>query len=188
MKTSVILSLILGISCVTAKSVLQDIITGENEKSLPENKDMKPEENTTQTGLLESEVETNEEFMPIIGAGNNIKSYGDGEIDLLIEEELTPLDEDSQNAIKTDDEDYLSGDRYVDNILGDRIKDEIMETAAGFAPIPLVFRKRQRMPPRRRFTIRRQYQRYPFTPYRRYQNFYPYYSYYRPSSLRFYRY
>ncbi|CAD0201409.1 unnamed protein product [Chrysodeixis includens] len=153
------------------------------------------EDAISKSGLLENEMEASEEFVPILGTGDNIKNYNNGELDLLIEEELAPLDEDTldaQNTIKTEDEDYLSsdkyGDRYVDNVLGDRIKDEIMETAAGFAPVPLVFRKRQRMPPRRRFTIRRQYQRYPFSPYRRYHSVYPYYSYYRPSSLRFYRY
>ncbi|XP_014358168.2 uncharacterized protein LOC106710590 [Papilio machaon] len=57
---------------------------------------------------------------------------------------------------------------------------EIMETAAGFVPIPII---RNRQKQRRRFVTRRNFQRYPF---RRFHFFYPY-PFYHPSSLRYYR-
>lgn len=62
------------------------------------------------------------------------------------------------------------------------IQDEIMETAAGFIPTPLVFKRKNK--PRRRFPNRRFFRPNPF---RRKFHFYPYYGYgfYRPSSLRF---
>ncbi|KPI94479.1 hypothetical protein RR46_04547 [Papilio xuthus] len=57
---------------------------------------------------------------------------------------------------------------------------EIMETAAGFVPIPII---RNRQKQRRRFVTRRNFQRYPF---KRFHFFYPY-PFYHPSSLRYYR-
>lgn len=57
---------------------------------------------------------------------------------------------------------------------------EIMETAEGFVPIPII---RNRQKQRRRFVNRRNFQRYPF---RRFHFFYPY-PFYHPSSLRYYR-
>ncbi|XP_030041209.1 uncharacterized protein LOC115456328 [Manduca sexta] len=61
-----------------------------------------------------------------------------------------------------------------------KVQDEIMETAAGFAPLPF-FRKRQK--PRRRYVTRRNFRR---NPYRNAHFFYPYYGfYYNPSSLRY---
>lgn len=74
------------------------------------------------------------------------------------------------------DKDYFREDMQ-------KIEHEIMETAAGFIPTPLVFRRKQK-PTRRRFATRRHFRR---NPYRRHQFFYPsYYTFYRPSSLRFY--
>lgn len=81
-----------------------------------------------------------------------------------------------------DEDDFLIDKDYFREDM-QKIEHEIMETAAGFIPTPLVFRRKQK--PRRRFATRRHFRR---NPYRRHQLFYPYsyYSYYRPSSLRFY--
>lgn len=62
------------------------------------------------------------------------------------------------------------------------IQDEIMETAAGFVPTPLVFRRKNK--PRRRFANRRHFRPNPFR--RKFHFFYPYYGFYQPSSLRYY--
>ncbi|XP_045773083.1 uncharacterized protein LOC123872681 [Maniola jurtina] len=76
------------------------------------------------------------------------------------------------------------GDYYYNDVV---FKDpnEIMDTAAGFVPIP-IFRKKQKQAPRRRYATRR-YNRRPYASRRQYY-FYPYYRYYRPSSLRYYYY
>ncbi|KAJ8731471.1 hypothetical protein PYW07_004635 [Mythimna separata] len=129
-----------------------------------------------------------EEILPATDTSGDTTKYGDGEVDIVIEETVTPLEvvSDDQNEISIDDDDYLyPGNQLIDSILADRIKGEIMETAAGFAPPPFL-KKRRQQPARRRFAIRRRYQSYPYAPYRRLPYYNPYYRFYRPSSLRFY--
>lgn len=113
--------------------------------------------------------------------------FGGGEVDIVIEETVTPLKamSDAQNEIQIDADDYLpTGNKGIDQIVADRIKDEIMQTAAGFAPIPYFRKKNKR--PSTRFPSRRHSQRYPYAIYRSYPFYYPYYRVYRPSSLRYY--
>ncbi|KAJ8722008.1 hypothetical protein PYW08_004410 [Mythimna loreyi] len=129
-----------------------------------------------------------EEILPAPDTSGDSTNFGDGEVDIVIEESVSPLEviSDEQNEINIDDDDYLyPGNQLIDSILADRIKEEIMETAAGFAPPPFL-KKRRKQPARRRFAIRRRYQSYPYAPYRRLPYYNPYYRFYRPSSLRFY--
>lgn len=80
-----------------------------------------------------------------------------------------------------EDDFHIDPDYFRDDM--QKIEHEIMETAAGFVPTPLVFRRKHK--PRRRFATRRHFRR---NPYRRHQFFHPYryYAFYRPSSLRYY--
>lgn len=93
------------------------------------------------------------------------------------------LENDPESIESDEDNMVIDKDYFQDDM--QKVEHEIMETAAGFVPTPLVFRKKQK--PRRRFAIRRHFRR---NPYRRHQmiNLYPYsyYAFYRPSSLRYY--
>lgn len=79
----------------------------------------------------------------------------------------------------------VNADDYVYNDVIYKDPNEIMDTAAGFVPIPII-RKRKKQTPRRQTPTRR-YNRRPYASRRQYY-FYPYYRYYRPSSLRYYSY
>lgn len=82
------------------------------------------------------------------------------------------------------DFEIVNADDYVYNDVIYKDPNEIMDTAAGFVPIPII-RKRKKQTPRRQATRRNN--RRPYAS-RRHYYFYPYYRYYRPSSLRYYSY
>lgn len=125
--------------------------------------------------------------------GDVTPTFGDGLVDVVIEEDPVPSGdiEQTYNAtpyqstpdIQSPVGNGLSMANYLyRNALESRIQDEIMASAKGFAPLP-IFSFRRKQNTRRRFAIRRRYNRYP---YRRFHSAYPYYAFYRPSSLRFY--
>ncbi|CAH0715647.1 unnamed protein product, partial [Brenthis ino] len=91
--------------------------------------------------------------------------------------QIPDVDNFEEDFIPMRDEDFL----YNDLIHKD--PNEIMDTAAGFVPIPIFRKKKKPQKPRQPFASRRYFRR-PY-PYRRLYYFYPYYRYY-PSSLRFY--
>ncbi|CAB3221813.1 unnamed protein product [Arctia plantaginis] len=122
--------------------------------------------------------------------GDGTPTFGDGVVDIVIEEDPVPSEDidnttpyESTPEIQSTVDNGLSMTHYLfRNALESRIQDEIMASAKGFAPLP-IFSFRRKQNPRRRFAIRRRYNRYP---YRRFHSAYPYYAFYRPSSLRFY--
>lgn len=196
MKAKIILLLIVGTVSVIATPVSKpENSSNDKDPPLPETSELEVKLELEDTTLNKSHPEPikveviSEEILPEPEASGGTTKYDDGEVEIVIEESVTPLEEvisDEQNEIKIDDDDYLyPGNQIIDNILADRIKDEIMETAAGFAPPPFL-RKRHNQPARRRFAIRRKFQKYPYAPYRRLPFYNPYYRFYRPSSLRFY--
>ncbi|KAF9418827.1 hypothetical protein HW555_004494 [Spodoptera exigua] len=198
MKLLISLILTAGVASVIANPVTlvtqEENINIANEPSLTETS--VSEINTQDATVPKSDPEptkveiVTEELVPEPNIVEEVPKFDNGEVDIVIEESVTPLEvvADEQNEVKIDADDYLHpGDQLIDNILAERIKDEIMDTAEGFAPLPLQLRKKHRQPARRRFAIRRRYPAYPYpyTPYRRISYYNPYY-YYRPSSLRFY--
>ncbi|XP_049873544.1 uncharacterized protein LOC126372063 [Pectinophora gossypiella] len=119
-----------------------------------------------------------------------------GRLEIIIEETFSPdelvlpkIDDVPQNGAILDvpETTYMDSDLGSD-VLVNKVEGEIMETAAGFVPIPII-RKRQHA--RRRLArphkparpSRRYFMKNPYwTPY----YLYPYYGFYRPSSLRYY--
>lgn len=196
MKPNIILLLIVGIVSVIANPVSKpDELNNDKQQPLSETSELEVKLEVEDPTLNKSDPEPikveviSEEFLSEPDTSGDTPKYGDREVDIVIEESVTPVVEvipDAQNEINIDDDDYLyPRDQFIDNILADRIKDEIMETAAGFAPLPFL-RKRHRQPSRPRFAIRRKFQSYPYAPYRRLPFYNPYYRFFRPSSLRFY--
>lgn len=196
MKLLISLILTAGVASVIANPVTQEesiIIANEPPLTETSESEIKIEDavvNKNDPEPTKVEIISEEQLVPEPSIVEEAPKFDNGEIDIVIEESVTPLEvvSDEQNEVKIDDDDYLHpGDQLIDNILAERIKDEIMDTAEGFAPLPLQLRKKHRQPARRRFAIRRRYPAYPYpyTPYRRISYYNPYY-YYRPSSLRFY--
>lgn len=199
MKLLISLILTAGVASVIASPVTQEesiIIAKESPLTEPSESEIKLEDATVNKSDPEpTKIEIiTEQLVPEPSIVEEAPKFDNGEVDIVIEESVvTPLDvvSDEENEVKIDDDDYLHpGDQLIDNILAERIKDEIMDTAEGFAPLPLQLRKKHRQPARHRFAIRRRYPAYPYpytpyTPYRRISYYNPYY-YYRPSSLRFY--
>lgn len=109
----------------------------------------------------------------------------DAVVEMVIQENLVNPLEDfvPESSLQGDSEAFqgLSAGGYFDDLSTKKIQDEIMQTAAGFAPLPFL---RRRQKPRKHFAMRRNFKK---NPHRRVHFFYPYYySFYRPSSLRFY--
>ncbi|CAK1556360.1 unnamed protein product [Leptosia nina] len=121
----------------------------------------------------------------------NDESTVDANVDIVIEESLkTPLidliPENSPEFDLIDGSSVGEADFYYNDVIN-RDPNEIMETAAGFAPLPFLKKKRKNQRPQRRYPTRRYYQN-PYS-YRRFQYYNPYiYGFYRPSSLPYYYY
>lgn len=98
-------------------------------------------------------------------------------IDFVIEENM----ENEITHLPIEDDDFPVEDPFRDQQV--KIEGEIMETAAGFIPTPLVFRRRNKNKPKRRFATRRHFRR---NPYRRIHFYHPYYSFSPYSSLGYY--
>ncbi|XP_038209765.1 uncharacterized protein LOC119830723 [Zerene cesonia] len=115
-----------------------------------------------------------------------LESNVDATVDIVIEENIkTPLDALIPEMPDVDlDETAIGDEEILYNDVVNRDPSEIMDTAAGFVPIPIIKRRQK---PQKRYGLRRHFLR---NPHRRYQHFYPYYyyRYYRPSSLRYFYY
>ncbi|KAM3965146.1 uncharacterized protein ACR2FA_000539 [Aphomia sociella] len=188
MKTRTIILLALGL--VGAISVGADPISKQNLSA--HNKQPLSESNHTETKLndgsllYKAETEQKNDAVPTITA-TNIKDengYSDSNVQIIIESIDGPTEELTQSQPMYMNNDIaLNEDLYSDKLV-DNGPDEIMETAAGFVPIP-IFRKRQKA--RRRFATRRHFIRNPYAyTYRGLHYYYPYYGFYRPSSLKYY--
>lgn len=136
----------------------------------------------------------------------NVK-YLEGNVDIVIEEMFKPGTQENdptadfifeQNGNPINDfmpednssmddvpESPLTDNNLLRNVLLEKIKDEVMETAEGFVPVPLPFRRRQQA--RRRFANRRYFRRNPYLRRRPYLRrspyfYYPYYGFYYPGA------
>lgn len=125
-------------------------------------------------------------------------NYLDGSVDIVFEGTFNPVTQDNYqindfvleengnpiNDFMPEDDsirrvpDSPLIDNLVRNVMLNKVNDEIMETAEGFIPVPLPFRKRSQA--RRRFSQRRQYKRTNPHYRRRPYFYYPRYGYYYP--------
>lgn len=112
--------------------------------------------------------------------------------DFILEQNVNPINDfmpDDNGSIDDVPDSPLTDSNLLRNVLLDKIKDEVMETAEGFVPVPLPFRRRQQA--RRRFANRRYFRRNPYirrSPYLRRSPYfyYPYYGFYHPSTRYYY--
>lgn len=196
MKTTVIF---LTIGVVTVIAVPVQITTNTPLTNDPE---AKQHEKTENNGVSEQKKISSDSD----STTENVK-YLEGNVDIVIEETFKPgtqgnypitdlIFEQNENPIN----DFmaennvsidgvpdrpLTDDNLLRNVFLDKIKDEIMETAEGFVPVPLPFRRRQQ--PRRRFANRRFFTRNPYlrrSPYLHRKPFFyfPYYGFYHPGT------
>lgn len=180
MKITVLLVLTLGIVGVIAKPKEQ-----LSPEPVPKNqKNCDPEQKTE-----ENAVDINENGLTGDTAVNEVpfdfengSNYG-ATIDNLMEESIKKPADVFLDLVEDSDIDsefpIQSDDIYTDVV--NRDPNEIMDTAAGFVPIP-IFRNKQKS--KRRFATRRQFRRKPA--HRRIFFFYPSYGFYPYSSLRYY--
>ncbi|CAG4965169.1 unnamed protein product [Parnassius apollo] len=144
--------------------------------------------------LKQNEQEVDQKKINIESDTNNevTEKYGDTEVDIVIEESINgvpndfaALGEEASLIIEGEgeaQEPQSIFDSFSDvNEMLNKDPEEIMETAAGFVPIPIM---RNRHKPRRRFATRRNFRRNPY-PFRRFYFYYPY-PFYHYGSLRFY--
>lgn len=83
--------------------------------------------------------------------------------DFILEQNDNPIDDflpEDNGSIDDVPDSLLADNNLLRNVLLGKIKDEIMETAEGFAPISLRFRRKQQA--RRRFANRRYFRRNPY--------------------------
>ncbi|VVC92186.1 unnamed protein product [Leptidea sinapis] len=133
---------------------------------------------TDTISLFNSENEQKNDEATLNNESDEPETNFDANINIVIEEDLEiPVNQFLPQETKGN----LPVDDYYRNDVIERNADEIMDTAAGFVPIPIIRRQK----PKRRFATRRYFRRNPY-PYRRYQFYSPYYGFYRPSSLRYY--
>lgn len=184
----------MGIVGAIANPVLNQITDNEKpelkaidiigpKKSLVQNKEDTP--NKVKLEELEKK-EVTTEIYSLESVSENANN-GDASVELVIQENVvSPFDQFGPPELLPED----SFDNFRGLPVGEDIdekfslinmQDEIMETAAGFAPLPFL---RRRQKPRKHFASRRNFNK---NPHRRFHFFYPYYyTFYRPSSLRFY--
>lgn len=180
MKTTIILVLTLGLALADPISKQTDSVDANQPASLncSESETKHNEETKSNKGVSEQKNQVNENFNPI---GDDVEEQTSS-VEVFIEEALdfpTGLAS-ADNAVLDENNVSLTDDLYVNEII-EKTPDEIMETAAGFVPLPII---RRRQKPRRRPATRRHFVT---KPYRRFYYAYPYYyGYYRPSSLRYY--
>lgn len=200
MKTTVIF-LTLGVVSVIAVPTQTTTNT-----PLSNDSEVKQHEETENNGVSEQKkVPSDLDFTT-----ENVK-YLEGNVDIVIEETFKPESQENYpitdfilgqnvnpiNDFMPDDngsiddvpDSPLTDNNLLRNVLLDKIKDEVMETAEGFVPVPLPFRRRQ--PTRRRFANRRYFQRNPYirrSPYLRRSPYfyYPYYGFYHPGTRYYY--
>ncbi|XP_041979349.1 uncharacterized protein LOC121733223 [Aricia agestis] len=202
MKKFGIIIFVLGVGIIFAETIPET----ETEKPAP--KDSSVLEIVTYTSELENGKEDNQVLKATVQENNEanillqeLETEKSEEFDKAIENEQAIIDA-SIGAIENEhfpinfnwdgydsiDDDYVpmqESDFYYKDLM-ERDPNEIMDTAAGFVPIPILKKRKQK--PRRKFANRRYFRRpnpRP-NPYRRHYYYYPYYRYYYPGSLRFY--
>lgn len=171
MKTHIILILVFGISVyATTTEVIAELENGAQTTN---------SFNDPQTTEKSFDITTEHEVNP------NLKNF-DGSMEIVIEETVkTPYNLLNEAAPEFDlgEMSANEGDFYYNDVIH-KDPNEIMDTAAGFAPLPFLKTRRKSQRP---YATRRYFQK-PYA-YRRFQYFYPYYyGFYRPSSLRYYSY
>ncbi|XP_028173569.1 uncharacterized protein LOC114362383 [Ostrinia furnacalis] len=185
MKTSIILLLTLGLAI--ADPISKQIVSADNNHAhsskCSESESKHNEETTANKGDSEQKKQV---LHPTRSDDVEMQIPN---VEVIVEEDIDlPSDIYSQtdNEVFFDNDETLT-DEFADDIM-EKHPDELMETAAGFAPLPFI-RKRQKS--KKRFATRRHFKRNPYPYYyssfrRSPYFFYPYYAYYRPSSLRYY--
>ncbi|XP_050351125.1 uncharacterized protein LOC126773912 [Nymphalis io] len=191
MNNHIVLLLAIGLSIADATSVLKEIV---NEKSLQAETNESITRDETSSNISENEQNGNE-FSVITDESDKYQTNYEEPLDIFMENLENPTKEvfleesvsfDEFNSQDPSDAHFdeivpVTDSDYSYNDIINRDPNEIMDTAAGFVPIP-IFKRRQK--PRKQVAARRRFRK-PY-PYRRLYYYYPYYSYYRPSSLRFY--
>lgn len=191
MKTSVFFLLTLGLAF--ADPISKQTVSADNNQppslNCSESEAKHNEETNSNKGDSEQKNQVNENYNPIGDVVDeqipNVEVFIEETVDLPSEFALQDFQADGD--IPFDENSLpLTDDLYPNEVL-EKNPDEIMEQAAGFAPLPFI---RRRQKPRRKPTTRRHFVR---NPYRRfyyaypyYYGYYPRYSYYSPSSLRYY--
>ncbi|CAG4956176.1 unnamed protein product [Colias eurytheme] len=180
MKAQVIFSVALWLtayaSSTTENADIFNLIQTENNEPEP----------IEEINLVNSDLEQKADEFNSSSESYNLVSNVDATMDIVIEENIqTPLNTLIPETSEVDlDEVAIADEEILYNDVVNRDPSEIMDTAAGFVPIPIIKRRQK---PQKRYGLRRNFLR---NPYRRYQPFYPYYYYrfYRPSSLRYFYY
>ncbi|CAF4881565.1 unnamed protein product [Pieris macdunnoughi] len=171
MKTHIFIILVFGLSAY-AKTIAEVIAETENGAQTT---DSFNDPQTTENSFVTSEPEID----------LNLKNV-DASMEIVIEENVKTPYNLLNEAVTDFDLGEVSpndGDFYYNDVIN-RDPNEIMDTAAGFAPLPFLKKRRKAQRP---YATRRFFQK-PYA-YRRFQYFYPYYyGFYRPSSLRYYNY
>ncbi|CAG9786658.1 unnamed protein product [Diatraea saccharalis] len=178
MERLVVLLLILGF--VTASPVSKQKISANNN-----NYDLQTEDSESEikydTNFNKGETEQKKQELTT-NIGPSINGEMEQNLEVIIEETvdvprelLSPISE-AEDTVLDDNTVSVPDDVYPNEII-ERHPEEIMETAAGFIPVPIIKRRQK---PKRRIASRRHFKR---NPYRRVFYYYPYYPYYYQSSL-----
>ncbi|XP_059050135.1 uncharacterized protein LOC131845112 [Achroia grisella] len=187
MKMRAIMLLAVCLTSGIADSISKQKLSADNKQPLSETKPRETK-HSNEALLNNVEPEQKKDVITINSAANmndDNGEYSDSNVQIIIESIDSPAEEmpSKSESVFINNEIALNSDNYRDTYI-DSDPNEIMETAAGFVPIP-IFRKRQNA--RRRFATRRHFKRnpYPYT-YKRLYYYYPYYGFYYPSSLKYY--
>lgn len=193
MKTPIILLLTLGLAI--ADPISKQIVSADNNHahSTKCNESVSKHNEETTSNKGDSEQKKQVIHPTIIGDTGGDVEMQIPNVEVIVEEaidlpgdfsseivsELFPYDSDEAAEAEVDE---------FSNEIEEKNPDEIMETAAGFVPLPII---RRRKKPQNRFATRRHFKRQPYyyypSYYRRSPYYYsPYYAFYRPSSLRYY--
>ncbi|KAJ2949100.1 hypothetical protein O0L34_g6040 [Tuta absoluta] len=197
MKTRAILLLMLGLVSAFEISKQTEVI---NQPPLSES------ESDTKHEVTSTPSDSSEEIVPHVINDNVNKRIKDtlvgGQLEIIIKDIVKPNEFVTTENVFIPQNDFIQTENefiqnesfddivetpFIDNSfpLKTNLQDEMMETAEGFVPLPIPFRRRQQA--RRRFSKpnRRYFKKNPYrTPY----YLYPYRSFYYPSSLRYYYY
>lgn len=194
MKNYAVLWITVGLSFSIASSALTQTIsdsdfllgnsaTRTNDEAISNNSETEQENDETSVSIepIEQELPKFEEAVNIViedvGNPDEVPDLTEPATDNPLTLQIPDVVNFEEDFVPMRDEDFL----YNDLIHKD--PNEIMDTAAGFVPIPIFRKKKKTQKPRQPFASRRYFRRH--YPYRRLYYFYPYYGYY-PSSLRFY--
>ncbi|XP_026761698.2 uncharacterized protein LOC113520537 [Galleria mellonella] len=184
MKMQVIILLVVCVVSAIADPISKQKLSVDNKEPLSERKATETKHSEGLLNNVEPEQKNDAvgtDFVTNVNDENG--EYRDSNTQIIIESIDSSVDEvTSPSPMLIDNDIALNGDIYSNTLVNN--PDEIMETAAGFVPIP-IFSKRQKA--RRRFATRPHFKRNPYAyKYRETQYYYPYYRFYYPSSLNYY--